>query len=51
VRIFVAEDHAALASFVKNGMEAEHYTVDIAPDGHEAKCVGGAVIMASSCCI
>ena len=45
MRIFVAEDHAALASFVKNGMEAEHYTVDIAPDGHEANCVGGAVIM------
>jgi two-component system copper resistance phosphate regulon response regulator CusR len=37
MRILVAEDDAALASFVKKGLEAEHYAVDIAPDGEEAR--------------
>jgi len=38
MRILVVEDDAALASFLKKGLEAEHYAVDVAPDGEEARC-------------
>jgi len=38
MRILVVEDDIALASFLKKGLEAEHYAVDIAPDGEEARC-------------
>jgi DNA-binding response OmpR family regulator len=37
MRILVVEDDAPLASFLKKGLEAEHYAVDIAPDGEEAR--------------
>ena len=37
MRILVVEDDAPVASFLKKGLEAEHYAVDIAPDGEEAK--------------
>src|SRR5271169_3312444 len=37
MRILVVEDDAPLASFLKKGLEAEHYAVDIAPDGKEAR--------------
>jgi two-component system copper resistance phosphate regulon response regulator CusR len=37
MRILVVEDDAPLASFVKKGLEAEHYAVDVAPDGAEAQ--------------
>jgi DNA-binding response OmpR family regulator len=37
MRILVVEDDAPLASFLRNGLEAEHYAVDIAPDGEEAR--------------
>jgi DNA-binding response OmpR family regulator len=37
MRILVVEDDAPLASFVKKGLEAEHYAVDVAPDGEEAQ--------------
>jgi len=37
MRILVVEDDAPLASFLRNGLEAEHYAVDIAPDGDEAR--------------
>jgi DNA-binding response OmpR family regulator len=30
------EDDAPLASFVRKGLEAEHYAVDVAPDGEQA---------------
>jgi DNA-binding response OmpR family regulator len=41
MRILVVEDDTTLASFLKKGLEAEHYAVDIAPDGEEARCAVG----------
>jgi two-component system copper resistance phosphate regulon response regulator CusR len=37
MRILVAEDDTALSSFVKKGLEAEHYAVDVAREGDEAQ--------------
>lgn len=37
MRILIAEDDAALARFVSQGLEAEHYQVDISSDGEQAK--------------
>lgn len=37
MRVLVAEVDNALASFVRKGLEAEHYAVDIARDGEEAQ--------------
>jgi DNA-binding response OmpR family regulator len=37
MRILVAEDDTALAKFVSQGLEAEHYTVDVVPDGEQAR--------------
>lgn len=39
MRILVAEDDAALASFVKKGLEAEHHAVDISADGEQARAL------------
>jgi len=39
MRILVAEDDSALASFVKKGLEAEHYAVDISADGEQARAL------------
>jgi len=39
MRILIAEDDCALAGFVKKGLEAEHYAVDIAVDGEQARAV------------
>ncbi|HEY4899505.1 MAG TPA: response regulator transcription factor [Terriglobales bacterium] len=39
MRILVVEDDAPLARFLSKGLEAEHYAVDIAPDGQEACCM------------
>ncbi len=36
MRILVAEDDRPVASFLKKGLEAEHYAVDTAFDGQEA---------------
>jgi DNA-binding response OmpR family regulator len=36
MRILVVEDDAPLASFVRKGLEAEHYAVDWAADGEQA---------------
>jgi DNA-binding response OmpR family regulator len=36
VRILVAEDDRSVASFLKKGLEAEHYAVDVVPDGQQA---------------
>jgi two-component system, OmpR family, copper resistance phosphate regulon response regulator CusR len=33
MRMLIAEDDPALASFVKKGLEAEHYAVDVSSDG------------------
>ena len=41
MRILVVEDDAPLASFVKKGLEAEHYAVDVAGDGEEARLRAG----------
>src|SRR4029077_7932029 len=41
MRILIAEDDPALASFVKKGLEAEHYAVDISGDGDQARALAG----------
>jgi len=41
MRVLIAEDDSALASFVKKGLEAEHYAVDIAADGEQARAMAG----------
>src|SRR4051794_29346715 len=33
MRILIAEDDGPLAGFLRKGLEAEHYAVDVAPDG------------------
>jgi DNA-binding response OmpR family regulator len=35
MRILVVEDDAALASYIRKGLEAEHYAVDVALDGEQ----------------
>jgi DNA-binding response OmpR family regulator len=37
MRILMAEDDAALAKFVSQGLEAEHYVVDVFSDGEQAR--------------
>lgn len=39
MRILVVEDDVALASFLRKGLEAEHYAVDVALDGEQAGCL------------
>ena len=39
MRILIAEDDSALASFVKKGLESEHYAVDIASQGEQARAM------------
>src|SRR5256885_3213579 len=41
MRILVAEDDPALGSFVKKGLDAEHYAVDISDDGEQARAMAG----------
>jgi DNA-binding response OmpR family regulator len=41
MRILVAEDDTALVSFVKKGLEAEHYAVDVSGDGEQARAMAG----------
>src|SRR5258707_10377733 len=41
MRILVAEDDTALSSFVKKGLEAEHYAVDVSADGEQARAMAG----------
>jgi FliA/WhiG family RNA polymerase sigma factor len=36
MRILIAEDECSLAAFVRKGLEAEHYAVDVAADGAQA---------------
>lgn len=35
----VVEDDAPLASFIRKGLEAEHYAVDVAPDSELARLI------------
>ncbi len=37
MRILIAEDDAPLAGFLRKGLEAEHYSVDVAADGEVAR--------------
>src|ERR1700684_589144 len=37
MRILVADDDEALSRFVRQGLEGEHYTVDVFPDGEQAR--------------
>src|SRR5437868_5226431 len=39
MRILIAEDDAALAGFVRKGLEAEHYAVDVSFDGEQARAL------------
>lgn len=39
MRILVAEDDAALASFIKKGLESEHYAVEVSSDGEQARAM------------
>ena len=39
MRILIAEDDAALSSFVRQGLAAEHYAVDTASDGEQARAM------------
>jgi len=41
MRILIAEDDTALASFVKKGLDAEHYAVDVSHDGEQARAMAG----------
>src|ERR1700690_2143671 len=41
MRILIAEDDSALASFVKKGLDAEHYAVDVSNDGEKARAMAG----------
>ncbi len=41
MRILIAEDDSALASFVKKGLDAEHYAVDVSNDGEQARAMAG----------
>lgn len=40
MRILLVEDDLPLASFVRKGLEAEHYAVDVANDGEQAEALG-----------
>jgi DNA-binding response OmpR family regulator len=39
MRILVVEDDAPLATFIRRGLEAEYYAVDVAPDGEQARAL------------
>jgi heavy metal response regulator len=39
MRILIVEDDAALASFIRKGLEAEHYAVDAASDGEQGRAM------------
>jgi two-component system chemotaxis response regulator CheB len=40
MRILIAEDDVALAGFVRQGLQGEHYTVDLVEDGEQARAMG-----------
>src|SRR6266550_3345231 len=39
MRILIVEDDAALASFIRKGLEAEHHAVDVAHDGNQGRAM------------
>jgi two-component system, OmpR family, copper resistance phosphate regulon response regulator CusR len=40
MRILIAEDDTALANFVRQGLQGEHYAVDLVEDGEQARAMG-----------
>jgi DNA-binding response OmpR family regulator len=40
MRILIAEDDTALAGFVRQGLQGEHYSVDVVEDGEQARAMG-----------
>ena len=40
MRILIAEDDPALAGFVRQGLQGEHYAVDVVEDGEQARAMG-----------
>ena len=40
MRILIVEDEVDIARFVKKGLEAEHFSVDIAADGKKGLWLG-----------
>ena len=40
MRILIAEDDTALAGFVRQGLQGEHYAVDLVEDGEQARAMG-----------
>src|SRR5271168_1958646 len=40
MRILIAEDDAALAGFVRQGLQGEHFAVDVVEDGEQARAMG-----------
>lgn len=39
MRILIVEDDAALSSFIKKGLEAEHHAVDVANEGNQGRAM------------
>jgi DNA-binding response OmpR family regulator len=39
MRILIVEDDAALSSFIRKGLEAEHHAVDTANDGEQGRAM------------
>ena len=39
MRVLMAEDHFALASFVRKGLEADPYAVDVSTDSDQARAM------------
>jgi hypothetical protein len=37
MRILIVEDDAALSSFIRKGLEAEHHAVDVANEGNQGR--------------
>ena len=51
MRVLIAEDDPALASFVRKGLEAEHYAVDVTTDESRRVPWPANLIMTCSCWI
>lgn len=47
MRILIVEDDAALSSFLRKGLEAEHYAVDVANEGNQGAVHGDGVSLRS----
>lgn len=39
MRVLIAEEDPALAAFVRKGLEAEHYAVDVSQDGEQVRAM------------